>query len=338
MLKVAVAGAGVMGRNLLRVFHALPGAELLGFCDRDPLVRRLVGESYPGMLVAEGLDQLLEDRRLEAVAVAGESWEHFALARAALAAGKHVLVDKPLARTVAQAEELVRLAGASGLVLMSGHLMLYHPAVELLAEQLRGGELGEVRYIYTVRANLGRFDPGENALWALAPHDLSLVLELVGRPPLDVVARGASFLRPGVEDVVFLNLRFPDGVMANIQLSWIDPSKKRQVTVVGSRKMAVFDDMEAAEKLRIYDKGADYRVDFQSYEEFLSLRNGDIRVPRVPRVEPLLVECGHFLECVTEGRRPRTAGEEGLEVVRVVCAAERSMREGGSPVSPDPAV
>jgi len=332
MIKIAVIGAGVMGRNLVRTFNNLAESELYGFSDSDLQCRRVIAEAYTGVRVTERASELIEDPLTEAVVIAGKTAEHYPLARQALTAGKHVFIEKPMAANLEQASELSRLAGELDRILMVGHLMNYHPAVRMLKSLVTGNHLGDILYIYTMRVNLGRIKRDENALWALAPYDIAMVLDLLGRMPEDVSARGACYLQETVEDVVFVNLRFSRGVVANIQLSWLDPCKKRLVTVVGNRKMAVFDDMEAAEKIRIYDKGAEFRVDFQSYEEFLTLRNGDISIPRVPMVEPLLVECQHFCECILNNRQPVTSAGQGLEVVRVLCAAQKSMEAGGEPV------
>jgi len=333
MLKVVVIGAGTMGKNLVRTFNNLPECELYGFADRDPLVCRVIEKAYPRLRVTEDAESLIREAGVDAVAVAGETAEHYPYARLALEAGKHVLVEKIMANSVEQAEELSEIAAARGRILMAGHLMLYHPAVQMLKVYLSEGGLGKIFYIYTVRANLGRVHRDENALWFLAPYDIAVILDLLGDMPLDVSAKGACCLREQVEDVVFLNLRFNRGVMANVQLSWLDPFKKRRMTVVGSRKMAVFDDMEPAEKIRLYDKGADYKVDFQSYEEFLNLRNGDILIPRVRMVEPLLIECRHFLESIADEKAPRSSAVEGIQVVKLLCAAQRSLEEGGKPVA-----
>ncbi|MBN2290667.1 MAG: Gfo/Idh/MocA family oxidoreductase [Candidatus Glassbacteria bacterium] len=333
MIRVAVIGASTMTRNLVRTFNSLPGSELYGFSDPDFQCRRVMAGAYRGIRVTEKAAELIEDPAVDAVVIAGGTGTHHPLALQSLEAGKHVFVEKPMAGSLAQAEEMADLAAATGRILMVGHLMNYHPAVELLKSLLDEGQLGDILYIYTVRVNLGRVKRDENALWALAPYDIAVILDLLGRMPRDVSARGACYLQQHVEDVVFVNLRFSEGVIANIQLSWLDPCKKRLTTVVGNRKMAVFDDMEGAEKVRIYDKGADYRVDFQSYEEFLTLRNGDIRIPRVRMVEPLLVECQHFCECIAGKSRPRTSAEQGVNVVRVLCAAQESLENGGEPVA-----
>ena len=238
-----------------------------------------------------------------------------------------------MAVSVAQAEEMVAVAEEVGRVLMVGHLMLYHPAVEKLREIVGGGELGQVYYMYALRVNLGRIRSDENALWSFAPHDLSIMRYLLGAEPSTVWARGECYLQPDVEDVVFVNLQFPDRTMAQIQLSWLDPRKERRLTVVGSRKMVVFDDTHATEKLRIYDKGFDRPPEYDSYGDYLSIRNGDIHIPHIDLAEPLGVECRHFLDCVAQDKVPRTSSRDGLEVVRILAAAERSLREGGRPIT-----
>ena len=333
MIKVAVIGAGAMAGNLVRSFNNLPESELYGYSDADNQCRRVIEEAYHGIKVTERASELIVDPAVDAVVIAGKTAHHYPLALVGLKAGKHVFVEKPLTENLEQAQELCSLAGELDRILMVGHLMNYHPAVQMLKSLVDEGELGDILYIYTMRVNLGRVARDENALWALAPYDIAVILDLLGRLPEDVSARGACYIQEKLEDVIFVNLRFSGGVIANIQLSWLDSCKKRLTTVVGNRKMAVFDDMEAAEKIRIYDKGADYRMDFQSYEEFLTLRNGDIMIPRVRMVEPLLVECQHFCDCINHGSRPRTSAEQGLDVVRVLCAAQKSMQTGGEPVA-----
>jgi predicted dehydrogenase len=257
---------------------------------------------------------------------------HYPLARTLLEAGKDVYVEKPLALEVAHAEHLVRLAAQRQRVLMVGHLLLYHPAVRYLKDLAARGELGDLHYIYSQRVNLGKVRRDENALWSFAPHDLSVILHLFEAEPLDVVARGSAFLQRGVEDVVFVDLRFPDGRLAHVHVSWLDPHKLRRFTVVGSQKMVVFDDMEASEKIRIYDKGVDRAGRVVSYGEALSVRSGDILIPKIGLQEPLRLECQHFLDCVRERRAPLTDGAHGLAVVRVLAAAQASLDAGGAPV------
>lgn len=334
---LGVIGAGAWGRNLIRNFAAL--GQLRAVADLDESALERVARLYPGVRTTRAAEALFADPDIAGVVVATTSSAHAPLARAALAAGKHVLVEKPLAASVAEAEELLRDAAAAGRVLMVGHLLLYHPAVDTLRALVAAGELGELYYIYSQRVNLGKIRQDENALWSFGPHDVSVILDLLDEEPQQVSASGRACLQPGLEDVVFVNLRFPSGRLANIQLSWLDPHKIRRLTLVGSRKMVVFDDMEATEKIRIYDKGvagaeAGRIVD---YEDSLTLRFGDILIPRITMREPLQIECEAFLEAVRTGRAPRTDGRDGLRVVRVLEAAQTSIREGGRPVAPAPA-
>lgn len=331
-ITTAVIGAGYWGRNYVRNLASLPQSDLRWVCDLGEEARRRARRVAPRARVTTFLEQLLSDDALQAVVIATNVVHHHAHAVAALRAGKHVLVEKPMAASVAQAEEMVRVAEQMGRVLMVGHLMLYHPAVEYMREMIQRGELGQIYYMYALRVNLGRIRSDETALWSFAPHDLSIIRFLLGAEPQSVWARGQCYLQSGVEDVVFLNLQFPDRTMAQVQLSWLDPRKERRLTVVGSRKMVVFDDTHATEKLRIYDKGFDRPPEYDTYGDYLSIRNGDIHIPHLDLVEPLAVECQHFLDAVASGAVPRTSSQDGLEVVRVLAAAETSLRGGGSPV------
>jgi predicted dehydrogenase len=216
--------------------------------------------------------------------------------------------------------------------LMVGHLMLFHPAVERLKAIIDSGELGHIFYVYAVRVNLGRVRQDENALWSLAPHDVSMIEYLLGHEPESVSARGGVYLQNRIEDVVFVNLRFRSGVSAQIQVSWLDPRKERRLVIVGSQKMVEFDDVAPVEKIRIYDKGFDRPPAFTEYEQFLAIRNGDIHIPQVPMAEPLERECRHFVECVAYGKRPLTDGHSALRVVRVLEAAQKSLENDGAPV------
>lgn len=331
-VRVGVLGAGYWGRNYVRSLEGLPEAELAWVCDLAPEARKRAARLAPGARITASLEEMLADGALEAIVIATNAVHHHAHASAALRAGKHVLVEKPMALTVADAEELVRLAAEARRTLMVGHLMLYHGAVERLRAMVAGGELGRIYYLYALRVNLGRIRRDENALWSFAPHDLSIILSLVHAEPESVAARGECYLQPGIEDVVFVNLRFADGTMAQIQLSWLDPRKERRLTVVGSKKMVVFDDGHATEKLRVYDKGFVEPPEFTTFGEYLSIRNGDIHIPHLELGEPLRAECQHFLGCIARGEAPRTSGEEGLRVVRLLAAAEQSMQQGGTPV------
>jgi predicted dehydrogenase len=257
---------------------------------------------------------------------------HASIAARAIEAGKHCFVEKPLARSAADAERVVALAEERGLLLMVGHLLLFHPGVEALEELVDGGDLGPVRYIYSQRLNLGKLRVDENALWSLGAHDVSVLLALTGELPLEVSARGESYLREGVEDVVFCHLRFPSGVIAHMHLSWLDPHKERRLTVVGSRRMATFDDMARERKLTVFDKGFD--SDGDSADDYI-VRSGEVRSPRLGGEEPLRIELEHFVDCVRDGRRPRSDGDTGVRVVTVLEALQRSLELDGAAVEPD---
>ena len=332
---VAVIGAGYWGRNYVRNFDQMPQTRLLWVCDPEPSARSRAERIAPGVRLAATAEPALLDPAVQAVAIATNLPSHHALALAALRAGKHVLVEKPLAASVEEAEEMVATAALADRILMVGHLMLYHPAVLRLKALIDAGELGRVYYMYALRVNLGRIREDENALWSFAPHDLSMINFLLAARPISVSARGRSYLRPGVEDVVFVNLEYPDATMAQIQLSWLDPHKERRLTVVGSKKMVVFDDTHVSEKLRVYDKGVNQPAEYDSYGAYLSLRNGDIHIPRLSMDEPLKLECNHFLECVAAGAKPHSSGRDGLDVVRILQSAQRSIGENGAPVAID---
>lgn len=327
---LACVGAGYWGRNLVRVFAGLPEVRLKTVCDANAGIRKAMRAQYPEVEAVASCEEVLGDREVEAVVLAVPAVRHFAAARAALEAGKHVFVEKPMTLSGGEAEELVELGERQGRTLMVGHLLEYHPAVEFLRETISLGELGEIYYLYSQRVNLGIVRRDENALWSFAPHDLSVILHLLGQVPDSVSARGESYLQQGVEDVVFVNLHFPDGKMAQLQLSWLDPHKIRKLTIVGSRKMAVFDDMESTEKVRIYDKAAE-REEYESYGDAITLRMGDIVIPHIHMAEPLRLEAQHFVESIRSGKPPRSDGRDGLRVVRVLEAAQRSLQEDGAP-------
>lgn len=312
---------------MLRNFAGLPDCKVKVCCDLDQRSLAKIQASYREVCTTQDYTQLLDDPELDAIAVTASAKAHYALARSALEVGKHVFVEKPLALQVAEAEELVALARTRGLRLMVGHLLLYHPAVQYLKAAIDRDELGDLRYIYSQRLNLGQVRTDENAMWSLAPHDISVALYLLAQEPVSVSAQGRAFLRPGVPDLVFVTMHFSDGSLAHCHVSWLDPHKVRQFTVVGSRKMAVFDDMASQEKLRVFDHGVD--LPEVGYGDLHTLRFGDICSPRIDMREPLMLECQHFLRCVEEGKRPLTDGENGLAVLRVLAAAQESLdREG----------
>jgi predicted dehydrogenase len=327
-LSVAVVGAGYWGINHVRAFASLPQVRLVAVCDENEAALQRAARLAPTARLERSFQAVLDDRDIEALVLVTPARLHADHACAALAAGKHVLVEKPLALTVADAERVVEAAARAGRTAMVGHLMLYHPAIARLRELIGSGELGNVYYMYSQRVNLGQLRRDENALWSLAPHDISIILWLLGEEPVEVGARGQAYLQPGVEDVVFLHLRFPDRKIAQVQLSWLDPRKERRLTVVGSRKMVEFDDVHPTEKLRIYDKGFDRPPEFTQYAEYLTIRQGDVHIPRVGGGEPLALECAHFVECCRRGTRPLSDVASGLAVVRVLARATEALRAG----------
>jgi predicted dehydrogenase len=319
---MGIAGLGHWGPNLARNFSELAGAELAWLCEADDERLAAAASRHPEARATARFEDLLEDPELDTVVVATPAVTHFELARAALLADKHVFVEKPIALSATLGEQLVALAEERGLVLMPGHLLLYHPGVVKLKELLGSGELGRLLYVYGNRQNLGKIRRDENALWSLGAHDLSVILHLVGEEPTEAWARGESFLTQGVEDVVFCFLRFPSGVIAHMHLSWLDPHKIRQMTVVGDRRMAVFDDMQLERKVTLYDKGPEQRP--EGYGEWLT-RTGDISSPRVAAEEPLRLECAHFLSLVHGVGDRFEAARTGLAVVRALEQLQASL-------------
>jgi predicted dehydrogenase len=309
---VGVVGLGYWGPNLARNFSALADCELAWCCDADPERRARAVDQFRSTRFTDDLDELLSDPTLDAVVLATPVPTHASLAVAVLEAGKHCFVEKPLAQNVVDAERAVAAAADAGRLLMVGHLLEYHPGVRTLKEVVDSGELGELRYIYGNRLNLGQLRADENALWSLGAHDVSVVLALAGEEPYELAARGECYMREGIEDVVFAFLRFPSGLAAHLHLSWLDPHKERRFTVVGEKRMATFDDMEIERKVTIYDKGFDLYV----------ARAGEIRSPMIAGDEPLRLECQHFIECVREGQTPRSDGESGLRVVRILAGLQ----------------
>ncbi|MBM3307517.1 MAG: Gfo/Idh/MocA family oxidoreductase [Candidatus Eisenbacteria bacterium] len=332
MVDLALLGVGAWGKNLLRTFLRLRNATLRTVCDPDLSRCHAALNGARGVEVSADAESVLSDPSIAAVAIASSARTHFDLARRAILSGKDVFVEKPMTLSVADAEELVRLAEAEHRVLMVGHLLIYHPAVEKMKQLVTSGEVGKVYYLYSQRLNLGRIRTDENALWSFAPHDISVALHVLGDAPVEVAARGAAYIQPGIEDVAFLHMRFRDDRLAQVHVSWLDPHKVRRTTLVGSEKMVVFDDAEPSEKIRIYDRGVDLNGTCVGYSDSFTLRFGEVTAPVIDMVEPLKAECAHFIDCVEARTKPRTDGRDGLRVVRVLDAAERSLRNGGLPV------
>jgi predicted dehydrogenase len=330
-VRIGVVGCGYWGPNHIRIFSSLGrlGARMTVAAEHSEDRRRHVGDLYPWVRVVPEAEEVLADPQVDAVVIATPVHTHYPFARAALAAGKHVLVEKPFVTEVEQARDLIDLARAQGLVLMAGHTFEYTAAVNRMRDMLAESALGEILYVRSERVNLGLFQKDINVLWDLAPHDVSILLYILRAMPTHVSAIGSAHVTEGVEDVAILTLEFGPALMANILVSWLDPRKVRQMTLVGNRKMLVYDDLSANEKLRVYDRGVDGPKHYDSFGEFqYSYRYGDIVTPMLKESEPLGAECAHFLECIARGAPPRSGGEVGLNVTRVLSAAQRSLRGG----------
>lgn len=332
MVGVAVVGAGNWGKNLVRNYSAIPGAQLKYVCDLNDKIRAGMAAAYPHAQCVADLNLALADKDVQAVVVAVDAPLHFKVAKAALEAGKNVYVEKPLTLASSEAQQLADLAAAKGVKLMVGHLLEYHPAVNYMKDMIAKGAIGRPLYLYFQRVNLGIVRKTENAWWSLAPHDVSVACYLFGAEPVRVSASGHAYLQNGIEDVVFANLKFADGRMANIHVSWLDPHKIRKVTLVGSQKMVVFDDMDPSEQVRVYDKGADVQKSV-NYAEAITLRTGDILIPKISAGEPLKIECQHFIECIAKNQPVRSDGADGVRVVKILEAGGKSLAAGGQPVT-----
>ena len=331
---VGVVGCGYWGPNLVRNFKGLPNCHLKALCDRDEARLRHMRTLYTDVEGIVDFDHLLNGVGLDAVVVAAPVKHHFPLARASLLAGKHTLIEKPMAATAGECEELIDLAERQGLVLMVGHTFLYSAPVRKITEIVRAGELGEIRCINSRRLNLGLFQKDINVAWDLAPHDISIILHILGEAPLVVNCQGNAHVSPGIEDVTNISLGFRHARFATIQSSWLEPRKIREMTIVGTRRMIVYDDLAPHEKLRIYDVRVERPPHYDTFADFhYSYHYGDSYIPYLVQEEPLKTECAHFLDCIARGERPLTSGKEGLELVRILEAASLSLKKGGAPVS-----
>ena len=329
-LRVAVVGAGYWGPNLIRNFNEAPGADIVAVADLSQERLAPIRKRYPAIHLTTDHREILADGTVDAVAFATPIHTHRALCEEALAAGKHVMVEKPLAGTVADAEAMVRAAERAGRTLMVGHTFVYNPAVTAVREIIERGDLGTIQYIDSQRVNLGLHQFDFNVLWDLGPHDVSITLHWLGEEPEWVQCTGGSFVQPEIEDVAWLTMGFPSGAIAHAHLSWLAPGKIRTMTVIGSRKMAVYDDVTAVEKVKIFDQGVER---LEPDELRRAYRAGDILSPRVSVTEALQIEVRHFIDSIRTGKRPLSDGEAGLRVVRVLEAGTRSLRNGGARVS-----
>jgi predicted dehydrogenase len=333
-LKLGVVGCGYWGPNLIRNFRSLPDCELTMMCDlQEKRLRHLKG-LYPELEGVMDYPAMLNGAGLDAVVIATSVGLHFQMAKASLLAGKHTFIEKPMARSSAECEELVQIAQAKGLVLMIGHTFLYSAPVRRIKEIVDRGDIGELRYISCRRLNLGLFQKDINVTWDLAPHDISIVLYIIEKLPESVNCLGHSNVTPGVEDITSLSLSFAKGQFATITSSWLDPRKVREITIVGTRRMIVYDDVQPLEKIKIYDSRVEHPPHYDTFAEFqYSYHYGDMLIPCIKQEEPLKVECQHFLDCIRHGNTPLTDGRAGLELVRILESASQSLKQNGASVS-----
>ncbi len=337
MITVAVIGCGYWGPNLLRNFAQFPNVRVKTACDLNKERLRHIGQLYPGVETVTDLDIIVNDPEIDAVVVATPVTTHHPIAMKLLEAGKHILVEKPMASSIAEAEELTETADERGLVLMTGHTFVFTAAVNKVKDLISSGELGHVYYISTTRVNLGLFQEDINVVWDLAPHDVSILNYVLGAEPETVSATGQAYIRTGIEDVAFIHLKYPGEILAHTHVSWLNPDKIRRTVVVGSKKMLVYDDVSMQEKIRVYDKGVTVQPHYDTFGEFqLSYRFGDIYTPRLDDSEPLKNECQHFIHCIQKRETPRADGDAGLAVVRVMERACESILRNGEmlPIHP----
>jgi len=330
VVRVGVIGCGYWGPNLVRNFVEIPTSTAVMVADLDQDRLDHVQKCYPQIQVTKDSRDLF-GAGLDAVVIATPPATHFRLAKDALLHGLHVLVEKPLTLTSQDAQELVDLAEKHDRILMVGHTFMYHPALRTVKQMIEAEEIGRVYYIDAVRTSLGLFQPDLNVLWDLAPHDISILLYLLGCDPIGVSAHGMACVQYGIEDVAYATLFFPNFSMAHLHLSWLDPCKVRRITVVGSKKMIVYDDVESLEKVRVYDRGVECPPYTNTFGDFqFAYRYGNITIPYIRLTEPLRLECEHFLECIWEHKRPQTDGYNGLRVIKIIETAQKSLRNGGS--------
>ncbi len=332
-LCIGVVGCGYWGPNLIRNFNSLAGCRLKTVCDLSEARLRHMKELYPAATTTARFEDLLEDPELDAIVVATSVRFHYPMAKQVLAAGKHVFIEKPMAASAAQCEELNELAARKGLIIMIGHTFLYSSPVRKIKEIVDKGEIGNLCYISSRRLNLGLFQKDINVMWDLAPHDLSIILYIMEEHPLSVNCQGNANITVGIEDIINLSLSFRDGRFATVQNSWLDPRKVREMTIVGTKRMIVYDDLQPLEKIKIYDARVDRPPHYDTFAEFqYSYHYGDLHVPYIKQEEPLKVECQHFLDCINTGSKPISSGLEGLQLVRILEAASFSLRQNGAAI------
>ena len=332
-IKVGVVGCGYWGPNLIRNFRALPDCNLKVMCDLNQDRLKHLRALYPEVEGSNDFNHMINGAGLDAVVIATAVRFHYTMAKASLLAGKHTFIEKPMAASAKECEELVEIAQQKGLVLMIGHTFLYSPAVRKIKELVEWGDLGEIRYICARRLNLGLYQKDINVAWDLAPHDISIILHIMEENPVSVNCRGSAHITPGIEDVTSMWLNFSNDRTAMIHSSWLDPRKTREMTIVGSKRMIVYDDIVAIEKIKIYDARVERPPHYDTFGDFhYSYHYGDMHVPYIRQEEPLRSECQHFLDCIKEGITPLTDGKRGLELVKILEASSQSLKQGGAPI------
>lgn len=336
VINIGVVGAGYWGPNLIRNFSAIPGFNVKYVCDKDSTRLDHMKNLFHDVEPVTDYDMLMKDSDLHAVAIATPVSLHYELARQSLEAGKHTFIEKPMTSSVAESKDLIEIADRNGLTLMVGHTFIYTAAVRKIKEIVNSEEFGELYYICSRRLNLGLFQKDINVAWDLAPHDISIILYLMDRAPMSVNCQGKANVTPGIEDVTNLSMNFESGGFAMIQSSWLDPNKIREMTIVGSKKMVVYDDTEPLEKIKIYDKRVEVPPHYDTFAEFqYSYHYGDVLAPFIKQTEPLRIECQHFLDCIKTGERPESDGRDGLNVIKILEASSRSLKKDGALVNID---
>lgn len=333
MTNIAMVGCGYWGPNLIRNFISLRDCKVTKLCDIDPQRLSHLKSLYPAVETTEDFNEIINDSDIDAIVIATPVRFHFEMAKATLKSGKHTFVEKPMASSVTQCKELIEIAENKNLTLMVGHTFVYSASVRRIKEIIDSGDLGQVQYISSQRLNLGLFQKDINVAWDLAPHDISIILYLMKEPPVSVNCQGKAHVNDNVEDVTNMTLNFADGGLAIIQSSWLDPNKVRKITIVGNKKMLIYDDLEPIEKIKIYDKRVEIPPHYDTFAEFqYAYHYGDIHSPYIKMVEPLKIESQHFLDCIKNGTKPLSSGHDGLKVVEVLEASSKSLKQGGGEV------
>jgi len=333
MLNIGVVGCGYWGPNLIRNFNSFSECKIKKVCDTDKSRLEHIKSLYPNVEITAKFEDIIDDSRIDAVAIATPVGFHFEMAKKSLEAGKHTFVEKPMASSVKQCRELIDITKQNKLILMVGHTFIYSTAVQKIKEIVDSGGLGELYYISARRLNLGLFQKDINVAWDLATHDISIILHIANKLPVSVNCQGKAHINPNIEDVTNMTLNFADGFFSVIQSSWLDPNKVRELTFVGNKKMLVYNDIEPNEKLKIYDKRVDIPPYYDTFAEFqYSYHYGDMYSPYIKMTEPLKAECEHFVDCIKTGRKPLTGGLQGLQVVQILEAAKQSLLQGGAAI------